>query len=315
MNLLITGAAGFIGSHFALRHREQHPEDHVVVLDKLTYAADKTFLDPVLEKITFVEGDIADSLLVARLVEEHEIEAIIDFAAETHVDNSIDDVAPFLHTNVLGVQSLIEVCKVHPQVLLLHVSTDEVYGGLSDDASPCSPESPLQPGNPYSASKAAGDLLILAAVHTYGIRARITRCTNNYGPHQADEKFIPTVVRHALKNQPIPVYGKGKQKRDWLYVTDHTDATEAVLQKGKDGAIYLISADQERENIDTAKAVLQALGKSHDLISFVEDRLGHDWRYALDSSSTKALGWAPKVSFDEGLKKTVEWYREKYTNM
>jgi dTDP-glucose 4,6-dehydratase len=245
-------------------------------------------------------------------VEEHAISAIVDFAAETHVDNSIREAAPFLHTNVLGVQSLIEVCKAHPQLLFLHVSTDEVYGGLDDGAASCTPNSPLRPGNPYSASKAAGDLLILAAVRTYGIRARITRCTNNYGPHQADEKFIPTVVRCALKGEPVPVYGQGKQKRDWLYVTDHTDATETVLHKGTDGEIYLISADEERENIATAKAVLDVLGKSHNLLSFVEDRLGHDWRYALDSSNTRELGWKPQVSFDEGLKKTVEWYGRKY---
>ncbi|MBU2213771.1 dTDP-glucose 4,6-dehydratase [Patescibacteria group bacterium] len=313
MNLLVTGGAGFIGSHFVLRHIENHPDDQVIVLDLLTYAADKSYLDPVEGQIQFIHGDIADQTIVTQIVEDRGIDAIVDFAAETHVDNSIADAAPFLQTNVIGVQSLIEVCKENPKILLLHVSTDEVYGGLKDSDSSCTPETALNPGNPYSASKAAGDLLILAAVSTYGIRARITRCTNNFGPHQADEKFLPTIIRSALSDEPIPVYGEGKQKRDWLFVTDHTDATEAVLEKGKDGEIYLISADSERENIETAKMMLDALGKSHDLISFVDDRPGHDWRYALDSSSTKELGWEPKVSFEEGIKKTVEWYQEKYS--
>ena len=180
---------------------------------------------------------------------------------------------------------------------------------LFQDGDPaCTLSSALRPSNPYSASKAAGDLLIGAAIRTYGIRARITRCTNNFGPHQAAEKFLPTIIRNALKNQPIPVYGEGKQKRDWLYVTDHTDAIELVLQQGEDGCTYLISADDERSNLETAKHVLHALKKPHDLIQFVSDRPGHDWRYALDSSSVKALGWKPCISFADGLQKTIEFY-------
>jgi len=311
MNILVTGGAGFIGSHFVLRHVEQFPNDAVVVLDKLTYAADKSFLDPVADRITFIEGDIADQNLVEKIVQGHSIQTIVDFAAETHVDNSIDDAMPFIHTNILGMHSLIEVCKKNPTILFLHISTDEVYGEVKDGEPPCEVDEPLRPGNPYSASKAAGDLMLLAAVRTFGIKARITRCTNNYGPHQASEKFLPTVIRSVLSDQKIPVYGEGKQKRDWLYVTDHTDAVELVLEKGHDGNIYLISADDERANVDTAKHVLDALGKSHDLISFVKDRPGHDWRYALDSSNTRALGWKPKVSFEEGLAQTVEWYKER----
>ncbi|MBU0766737.1 dTDP-glucose 4,6-dehydratase [Patescibacteria group bacterium] len=314
MNLLVTGAAGFIGSHFVLRHIQEHRDDQVIVLDLLTYVADKSYLDPVEGQMQFIHGDIADQTLVTKIIKDHAIDVIVDFAAETHVDNSISDAAPFLHTNVIGVQSLIEACKANPKILLLHVSTDEVYGGLKDGEPACTPQTALNPGNPYSASKAAGDLLIQAAVNTYGIRARITRCTNNYGPHQAEEKFLPTIIRSALKDEKIPVYGEGKQKRDWLYVTDHTDAVEAVLEKGEDGKIYLISADGERENIETAKTMLDVLGKPHDLISFVKDRLGHDWRYALDSSSIKELGWEPKVSFEDGIKKTVEWYRGRYTS-
>ncbi|MBU0458088.1 dTDP-glucose 4,6-dehydratase [Patescibacteria group bacterium] len=311
MQILVTGAAGFIGSHFALRHSQNHPDDSITVLDKLTYAADKSFLDPIADKIKFVEGDIADQELVKGIIEDNKINTIVNFAAETHVDNSIKEAAPFLQTNIIGTQNLVEVVKEHPEVLLLHISTDEVYGGLEDSDPSCTPKSALNPCNPYAASKAAGDFFVLAAVHTHGIRARITRCTNNFGPHQADEKFLPTIIRNALADKSIPVYGEGKQKRDWLYVTDHTDAVEKVLSDGKDGEIYLISADSERENIETAKVVLDKLGKSHDLIEFVEDRPGHDWRYALDSSNTKELGWSPQVSFEEGIERTVEWYRYK----
>ena len=312
MNLLITGGAGFIGSHFAIRHVQNNPKNNVIVLDKLTYAADRSFLSEIEDSIEFIEGDIADQKLVSDIVEKSSIDTIVDFAAETHVDNSIEEAAPFLHTNILGVQSLIEVVKANPKILYLHVSTDEVYGDQQDDDPACTPDSPLRPSNPYSASKAAGDMLVIAAVRTHGIRARITRCSNNYGPHQAQEKFLPTIIRHAVHDKPIPVYGEGKQKRDWLFVTDHTDAIETVLEKGEDGGIYLIAADDERENIETARLVLDALGKSHELISFVPDRPGHDWRYALDSSSTRQLGWEPQVPFYEGVKRTVEWYKDRF---
>jgi len=309
MNLLVTGAAGFIGSHYVLRHKECDPDDNIVILDNLTYAADKSFLDSVSGDITFVEGDIADNALVESLVEEHNVEAIINFAAETHVDRSIDDITPFIHANIEGVQSLIDVCRKHPEILLLHVSTDEVYGDLRDDAPSFSEDSPLRPSNPYSVTKAAGDLLLLAAVRTYNIRVRVTRCTNNYGPHQDKSKLLPVIIINAMKDKKIPIYGEGKQKRDWLYVTDHTDAIETVLEKGTDGKIYLISADNELENIKVAETVLEALDKSHDIIEFVPDRPGHDWRYSLDSSDVQALGWEPKVSFEEGVEKTIEWYK------
>lgn len=309
MNLLVTGGAGFIGSHFVLRHKEQHPDDFLVVLDKLTYAGKKEYLDPIIDRIRFIQGDITNTLLVADLVKQYAIDAMVNFAAETHVDRSIENAVPFISANILGVQSLIEVCKKFPHILLLHISTDEVYGDLKDNEPPCEVDTVLRPSSPYAATKAAGDLLLLAAARTFHIRVRITRCTNNYGPHQAGEKFLPTIIRHALQNEKIPVYGEGRNKRDWLYVTDHTDAVELVLTRGKDGQIYLISADDERENIVTAKAVLACMGKPDSLIELVKDRPGHDWRYALDSSNTRALGWKPKVSFEEGLKKTVEWYQ------
>lgn len=309
MNLLVTGGAGFIGSHYVLRHCERAPADGMVVLDMLTYAGDRSFLDPVKDRITFVEGDIADRGLVERLVSEHGVSAIVNFAAESHVDRSIRDVGPFLHTNILGVQSLIDVCRAHPAVTLLHVSTDEVYGDLPDGAPPFTTESPLRPSNPYSATKAGGDLLLLAAARTHGIHLRITRCTNNYGPHQDSTKLLPVVITRALRDEKIPIYGQGRQKRDWLYVTDHTDAIELVLAKGKDGAVYLIGADDEQENVQVARTVLGILGKPESLIEFVPDRPGHDWRYSLDSSSVRALGWKPAVPFAEGVERTVAWYK------
>lgn len=321
MNLLITGGAGFIGSHFVLRHVEQYPDDKIVVIDALTYAADISFLSPVMDEITFVEGDIVNQTSVEKILKEHSIDTIINFAAETHVDNSITNASPFLRTNIMGTQSLIEACRAN-NVRLLHISTDEVYGDIDDDDPPCTVGHTLWPSSPYAASKAAAEMLVFSAMRTYNLPACITRCTNNYGPHQAAEKFIPTVIRKALNGEPIPVYGEGKNKRDWLYVTDHTDAIELILhtdwafedqpdEPGSGGHLFNISADNEKENIEVCKIILGVLEKPEDLIEFVEDRPGHDWRYALDSSNTRDLGWEPKVSFEEGLKKTVEWFRHK----
>ncbi|MDB4978604.1 MAG: dTDP-glucose 4,6-dehydratase [Candidatus Peribacteria bacterium] len=311
MNLLVTGGAGFIGSHFVLRHIEQYPDDTIVVLDTMTYAADKTFLQPVLQRIRFIEGDIADIELVSRLVLTYGIEVIVNFAAETHVDRSIQNAVPFIHSNIIGVQGLIEVCRASPDLLLIQISTDEVYGDLASGEEPFSLNSALKPSSPYAASKASGDLLLMAAVRTYGIRVRMTRCTNNYGPHQDASKLLPVIIHNALQNKKIPIYGEGRQSRDWLYVTDHNDAVELVIQKGQDGHIYLIGAGNEHENIQVATTVLNVMGKSADLIQFVPDRPGHDWRYTLDSSSIRALGWEPKVTFEDGIRKTVDWYRHR----
>ncbi len=312
MNFLVTGAAGFIGSHFVLRHIDSHPDDTIVVLDTMSHGADKKFLEPVIKRIRFIEGDIADLELVSKLVQTYGIETIVNFAAETHVDRSIESSVPFIHSNIIGVQSLIEVCRKNPTVLLYHVSSDEVYGDQLEGERPRKVEDPLWPSSPYAATKASADLLLLAAARTYGIRVRISRCTNNYGPHQAAEKFLPTVIRNALAGKPIPIYGEGKNKRDWLYVADHCDAIEKILQTDwADTHLFNISANEERQNIDVAKTVLKILGKPESLLQFVADRPGHDWRYAVDSSDTRALGWAPKVSFEEGIQKTVEWYRSR----
>ncbi len=311
MNILVTGGAGFIGSHFVMRHVSQQPKDTVIVLDALTYAADEQRLASVRDAMTFVKGDIVDRALVTQLVERFQIDVIVNFAAETHVDRSIRDASPFLHSNVLGVQSIIDVCRQFPHVLLVQISTDEVYGDLTDDDAPRNPSDSLTPSSPYAASKAAGDLLLLAAVRTFGIRCRIVRCTNNYGPHQATEKFIPTVIRAALSDAPIPVYGEGHNKRDWLYVTDHCDAIELTLAADDlDNRIVHVSAGHEQRNIDVVQQILHFLGKPQSLVTTVSDRPGHDWRYALDSSMIRGLGWKPQVDFSEGLARTVEWYRK-----
>ncbi len=308
MNILVTGGAGFIGSHYVLRHVRKYAGDHLVVIDALTYAADRSLLDPVKNAISFVEGDIADLPLLEKLVEEYDIDTIVNFAAETHVDRSIHNAVPFLHSNVLGVQSLIELCKKHPSILLVHISTDEVYGDLQDNDPVFTLASTLKPSSPYAATKASGDLLLLAAARTFGIKVRITRCTNNYGPHQDRSKLLPVIIVRALLDQKIPIYGEGKQSRDWLYVTDHTDAIELVREKGKDGEVYLIGASNEHPNLEVARTVLSLIGKSDTLIQFVPDRPGHDWRYSLDASSVRALGWEPKVSFEDGVRETLAWY-------
>ncbi len=316
MNLLVTGAAGFIGSHFVLRHVAAHPNDKVVVIDKLTYAADRRFLESVWSAITFVEGDIADQKLVDELVEKHEIDTIVNFAAESHVDRSINDPMPFLHSNIIGVHSLMNVMRKHPSLRMLHISTDEVLGDLTDDEEPKKIDAHHMPSSPYAASKASAEMIILAGIRTYGLKIAVSRCTNNYGPHQASEKFLPVIIRSALADKNIPIYGGGKNKRDWLFVTDHCDALEIILQTPDafthDDAIghrfFHVSANAEKENIEVAKTVLGVLGKPESLITYVTDRPGHDWRYALDSSELRARGWKPKVSFEEGLAKTVEWY-------
>ena len=308
MRLLVTGGAGFIGSHFVLRHVERFPLDHVVVLDALAHPGDLAYLASVKNNFTFVHGDITDLPLLRRILSEEVIDTVVDFAAESHVGSSIEDAMPHVHTNVRGVYTLIEACRSIHDLLFLHISTDEVYGTRHPTEPPCTPDCPLHPGNPYAATKAAGDLALLSAMNTYGMRVRITRCTNNYGPHQADEKFFPIVIQNALKNKPIPLHGDGTHTRDWIYVTDHTDALECVLAHGRDGAIYHISSNDEKRNIDVARTILKILGKSESFLTFIEDRPGNDHRYDLDSSSTRALGWQPAVPFMDGIRRTIGWY-------
>lgn len=308
MRLLITGGAGFIGSNFIRYILEKHKDWEVVNLDKLSYGSNLANLKDIENdpRYTFVKGDITDFELVKEFVKK--VDAIVNFAAESHVDRSISSPEHFLNSNVIGVYTILEaIRKENPKVRLVHVSTDEVYGDImkgsfrEDDA--------LRPSSPYSASKAAGDMLVLGWARTYDLKASITRCTNNYGPYQFPEKLIPKTIIRASMGLKIPIYGSGQNVRDWIYVEDHVRAVEAVLLKGEPREIYNISAGEEKTNLEVVKMILKLMGKDEGLIEFVEDRPGHDLRYSLDSwKITRDLKWRPKVSFEEGIKKTVEWY-------
>ena len=303
MRILVAGGAGFIGSQFARRLAEGG--DAVVVLDKLTYAGNRANLEGVEHE--FHEGDIADAGAVTRAAAG--CAAIVNFAAETHVDRSILGPAEFILTDVLGTQVLLDHAR-HHGLRLLHVSTDEVYGDIALDAPACTEDAPVRPSSPYSASKAGGDLQVLAYVRTYQVDALITRGANTYGPRQYPEKFLPLFITNAFDGEPLPVYGDGRQRREWLHVDDHCAAIELVLRKGNGGEIYNIGG-QERENLDVVRRILDLTGASPDLVKHVEDRPGHDRRYSIDSSKVRSLGWSPAHSFDAGgLDDTVAWYRD-----
>jgi dTDP-glucose 4,6-dehydratase len=303
MKILVTGGAGFIGSHF-VRHLAAQGEE-VVVLDKLTYAGNPANLEDVEHE--FHQGDIADPDAVARAAKG--VDAIVNFAAETHVDRSILGPAEFILTDVLGTQVLLDHAR-HHGLRLLHVSTDEVYGDIPLDAPPCTEDAPLRASSPYSASKAGGELQVLAYVRTYGVDALITRGANTYGPRQYPEKFLPLFITNAFDRQPLPVYGDGRQRREWLHVEDHCAGIEVALRKGEAGQAYNVSG-QERENLEVVRRILDLTGASPDLVRHVADRPGHDRRYSVDATKLRDLGWTPRHSFDAGgLEETVEWYRE-----
>jgi len=308
MNLLVTGGLGFIGSNFIRLMLNRHDDCRILNLDAHGFGSNIQNLADYEDdrRYTFFQGDIADSSLVSGLVEKADL--VVNFAAETHVDRSISRPDSFLHSNVNGVFCLLEAIRDHnPSVRYVQISTDEVYGDILRGSS--TEDSTLRPSSPYSASKAAGDVFVLAYARTYGLEAMITRCTNNYGPYQFPEKLIPKTIIRAKEGLKIPIYGTGENVRDWIYVTDHCRAVEQVLNSGRRGEIYNISAGEERTNLFIAKFILEMLGKSEDQIEFVEDRPGHDARYSLDSSRIrKELGWRPERSFEEGLQTTVEWY-------
>jgi dTDP-glucose 4,6-dehydratase len=310
MKLLVTGGAGFIGANFVQHVLATHATDAVVTLDLLTYAGNLANLESVLDdpRHRFVRGDIADPQVVAGAIGDG-VDAIVNFAAESHVDRSIADAAAFLATNVTGTQVLLDAARKHGVAKFLQVSTDEVYGSLGPTGL-FSEETPIQPNSPYAASKAAADLLVRAAHHTHGLPALITRCSNNYGPYQFPEKLIPLFVTNALADQPLPLYGDGRQVRDWIHVEDHCRGVDLVLREGRIGEVYNLGGGNERENIDIAGQILAALGKPRDLIRHVTDRLGHDRRYAIDARKIhRELGWAPRHAFADGLRATIEWYR------
>jgi dTDP-glucose 4,6-dehydratase len=314
-NLLITGGCGFIGSHFVRLVLRERPHYRVVNLDLLTYAGNLENL--ATERRTressayrFVLGDVADARLVNELIEQENIDAIANFAAETHVDRSLLDSAPFLRTNVEGTRVLLEAASVRRVERFLQVSTDEVYGSLTLSEPSFTEESPLKSNSPYAASKAAGDLLVRAYHRSYGVQALVTRCSNNYGPYQFPEKFLPLFITNALEDRPLPLYGDGQQIRDWIHVEDHTRALLDVLEQGSPGEIYNISANGEKTNVQMAEWILRLLGKPQELISYVKDRPGHDRRYAVNASKVRReLGWQPIIGLEAGLRSTIDWYR------
>ncbi len=308
---VVTGGAGFTGSNFLHLLLAERPDARAVNIDLLTYAGNLANLDGLPgDRHTFVRADVADAEAMADAIPGG-AHAVINFAAETHVDRSILDAQPFVRTNVLGVQVLLDVCRAKDVRRFVQVSTDEVYGALSPEGPPWTEDRPLAPSSPYAASKASADLLVLAAHHTYGQDAAVTRCSNNYGPRQFPEKFIPLAITQALAGAEVPVYGDGRQVRDWIHVEDHGRAVLGVAEGGRAGRIYNIGARCERRNLDVVRAVLDALGKPDSLIRHVRDRPGHDRRYAMDPSRIEAeLGWSPRRTFDEGLAETVRWYVE-----
>lgn len=311
-NILVTGAAGFIGSNFAEYFVAKYPEYNVIVLDKLTYAGNMENLAKVIDKITFVQGDICDYLFVKELFTKYDINGIIHFAAESHVDNSIRNPFIFTQTNVIGTHTLLEVAKQiwgeNSENKFVHISTDEVYGTLSEEGY-FTENTLINPNSPYSASKASSDLIAKAYFETFKMNVTITNCSNNYGPYQHNEKLIPHIIKLAMNNEKLPVYGNGMNIRDWLYVEDHCEAIDLVFHNGKAGQRYNIGGHNEKRNIDIVKLILKHLGKSVDLIEYVEDRKGHDYRYAIDPTKIKnELGWEPKTRFEDGIIKTIEWY-------
>jgi len=308
---VVTGGAGFIGSGFVRLALAERPDLRLVTVDLLTYAGNLENLEGVPDdRHTFVRADITDPVAIRDAVPEG-ADALVNFAAETHVDRSILGPLAFVRTNVTGTQVLLDVAREKGVGRFLQISTDEVYGSLGPDDAPFTEAHPLRPSSPYAASKAAADLLVLAAHHTYGQDAVITRCSNNYGPYQFPEKLIPLMLANALEDQPLPVYGDGQQVRDWIYTDDHSRAVLAVLDAGRPGAVYNIGARSERKNLGVVRRLLEAVGKPESLIRFVEDRPGHDRRYAMDPTRIETeLGWQPQVPFEDGLQRTVRWYRD-----
>ena len=308
--ILVTGGAGFIGSNFVRMVLSEHPDYFVVNLDKLTYAGNLENLAEFMghSNHKFIKGDICDGALIAKIIDEYQINIIINFAAESHVDRSITEPKVFIQTNITGTLTLLEAARERNQERFIQISTDEVYGTLGPEGK-FSEQTPLSPNSPYSASKAAADHLVRAFGHTWGLKYNITRCSNNYGPYQFPEKMIPLMINNALNDKQLPVYGDGLYVRDWLYVYDHCTAVWQVLQKAPPGEIYNIGGCNEKTNLEVINVILSRLGKPKSLIKHVKDRPGHDRRYAIDADRImKELGWKPSVSFEEGLNRTIDWY-------
>lgn len=318
MNIIVTGGAGFIGGNFCHYMTKKYPEDTILCIDKLTYAGNMETLAPIMElpNFKFFQTDIADRDAVYQIFEEEKPDIVVNFAAESHVDRSITDPEVFLRTNVIGTGVMLDACRKYGITRYHQVSTDEVYGDLPLDRPDLffTEETPIHTSSPYSASKASADLLVQAYARTYQLPCTISRCSNNYGPYHFPEKFIPLIIANALNDKPLPVYGKGENVRDWLYVEDHCIAIDLIIRKGTAGEIYNIGGHNERTNLEVVKTVLSELNKPESLISYVTDRPGHDRRYAIDPTKIhNELGWLPATTFDEGIKKTVRWYLDNRT--
>lgn len=313
MNIVVTGGAGFIGGNFVYYELEKHPEDKIICFDALTYAGNMETLDEAMKnpQFVFVKGDIANRDDVDKLFNEHKPDIVVNFAAESHVDRSIENPGIFLQTNVLGTQVLMDACRKYGIKRYHQVSTDEVYGDLPLDRPDMffTEETPLHTSSPYSASKASADLLVMAYHRTYQLPVTISRCSNNYGPFHFPEKLIPLMIINALHDKKLPVYGEGINVRDWLYVKDHCSAIDLIIRNGKVGEVYNIGGHNERQNIQVVKTILKELNKPESLIEHVTDRKGHDRRYAIDPTKIhNELGWLPATKFDDGIKATIQWY-------
>lgn len=313
MKIIVTGGAGFIGSNFIFHMLKSHPEDYITCLDKLTYAGNLSTLAPIMDNahFRFVRADICDRKAVDALFEEEHPNMVVNFAAESHVDRSIENPQLFLETNIIGTSVLMDACRKYGIQRYHQVSTDEVYGDLPLDRPDLffTEATPIHTSSPYSSSKASADLLVLAYYRTYGLPVTISRCSNNYGPYHFPEKLIPLMIINALHDKPLPVYGDGQNVRDWLYVEDHCRAIDLILQKGRVGEVYNVGGHNEMKNIDIVKLICKALGKPESLIHFVKDRKGHDRRYAIDPAKIhRELGWLPETKFADGIQKTIQWY-------
>ena len=313
MKIIVTGGAGFIGSNFIFHMLKSHPEDYIICLDKLTYAGNLSTLAPIMDNahFRFVRADICDRKAVDALFEEEHPNMVVNFAAESHVDRSIENPQLFLETNIIGTSVLMDACRKYGIQRYHQVSTDEVYGDLPLDRPDLffTEATPIHTSSPYSSSKASADLLVLAYYRTYGLPVTISRCSNNYGPYHFPEKLIPLMIINALHDKPLPVYGDGQNVRDWLYVEDHCRAIDIILQKGRVGEVYNVGGHNEMKNIDIVKLICKALGKPESLIHFVKDRKGHDRRYAIDPAKIhRELGWLPETKFADGIQKTIQWY-------
>lgn len=313
MKIIVTGGAGFIGGNFVHYMINKYPDYEIICLDKLTYAGNLETLEPVMDKkgFKFVKGDIADREFVYKLFEDEKPDIVVNFAAESHVDRSITDPGIFLQTNIIGTGVLLDACRIYGIQRYHQVSTDEVYGDLPLDRPDLffTETTPLHTSSPYSASKASADLLVLAYHRTFKIPVTISRCSNNYGPYHFPEKLIPLMIANCLNDKPLPVYGKGENVRDWLYVEDHCRAIDMIIHNGRVGEVYNIGGHNERTNLQVVETIIDALGKSRDLIQYVTDRPGHDMRYAIDPTKIHdELGWEPTTKFDDGIKKTIDWY-------